>query len=1079
MTGRRLMSGAVRHPLVYTETTTGSHLGDEMTRHSVLALFPLLLLAVALPASASGAPAPPPTVRAPLAMLAGDVPWPASERTVTVTAGDGIGGFPADPRSGDARGDLLPRIPPDEFLASLMDSVKLNNITVTIQRLQDFCTRYVVSDSCLASATWLADEFAESGYVDVSYDTFRCWSYQDTVDAANIIAVKPGATRPDEYVVIGGHYDSISTENFHDPFAYAPGADDNATGVAGVLEAARILAPLELERSVIFALWSGEEVGLRGSRAWVADAVDAGMDIVAYLNMDVIGYTDEDPPVAVVYCDTTSLAIAGLMQDLIIDHTPYDCVTTVQPIGASDQNSFWEQGFNVLDTSSGAGWSPYHHTPNDIIDHVDLELCRALAAVNVAAAAALAIVVGEDENLPPETVLIANCSALHDTLGTTPRFEWSGVDFDGNVACYEYRTGAAWQTLPADSTGITLPALADGPHVFEIRAIDSNGQPDATPASHEFTVDSALAPRITVTPEFGPAPLVFRGSGPTPIAFGRRAAAAILPGGNGRPRPEQRDTTFCVFENERLVFTVTASADHYCSAVDAVMWALGDEEWPDPVEPDAGGTIEVIVRPAAGDTCIRFRARDADGSTTTGTIGLEVVAAPMALPLLHVDDWFGQEMPEFEHDAIYDALLAGRPHDTWDPYQHLQGGVPQLPTMEELGQYRTVLWTLGSSATLLRLAQAESGYHAVEGFVRAGGNLVIEGHSTLTAFAAVGPYELGRSFGPGDFIYEYAGIDSMRNAGAQSDPQSPETYGYAFLGGHSIYPPEYPHAPVDSLGTWAEGYAAYGGLPSCEVYSTFGTARRIHWFDSYLNEGLNERPCATQRLSSVGCGAVTVLGYPLCYIQAEPARVTLNRALDDIVEWQDPAELAFFTWDAERDHVLFVWYLSPADWPQGAMLERRAPGDDLFTPLGATLITPDEDDRYRFIDATVEPGAGYEYRLVVTEIWGGQTTHGPWTIDVPTDLSLDRLGRPHPNPTPGPTTLSYAVADEHRWVRIGVYSAGGRLIRRLLDGLAGPGRHETTWDGRDETGNTVASGVYFVRADFGPHALERKLVVLR
>jgi len=1001
------------------------------------------------------------TSRAPLAMLNGDVPWPTQMRAVG-DDGDTPGDLPAHSR----RNDLLPRVPPDEFLASLMDSVRLENVTGTIQRLQNFYTRYVVSDSCWSSAAWLARELESSGYTNVTYDTFRCWSYQDTVDAANLIAVKTGTTRPDEYVVIGGHYDSISTENFHDPDAYAPGADDNATGVAGVLEAARILAPIDLERSVIFALWSGEETGLRGSRAWVADAVAAEMDIVVYLNMDVIGYTDEDPPVAIVYSDSTSLAVGGLMKDLIINHTPYGCVTTVQPIGASDQNSFWEQGINVLDTSSGAGWSPYHHTPNDIIDHVDLELCRALAAVNVAATASLAGVPGEDENLPPETILANNCAAQHDTLGRAPRMEWSGVDFDGEVSGYEYcvtppTDGLAhenglsertWLPLPADSTGITLTLEEDGPHTFEVRAIDNDGLADATPAVREFRVASWLAPRITVTPVFG--------------------------------------MTTAVFENERLVFEVRASAEHYCAELNGVSWAVGDgswSEWVDLNAEDGAGTrgdretrsaLEVVIRPALDDTIVVFRARDDHGATAADTIAFDVIVAPMSSPLLHVDDWFGQEMSEIEHDVVYDSLLANLPHDTWDPYQHIQGWEPQLPAMEDLGQYRTVIWTLGDGATLLRPAQAESGYHAIEGFVRAGGNLILEGHSTVEAFAALDAFTQDASFDPGDFVYDYAGIDSVHNAGSQSDPQVAETYGYAFLGGTSINPSTYPHAPVDTLGTWADGYAQHGGLPSCEVYRTAG-AWRIHWFDAYLNDALDEKPCASLKRTDFGCGSVAVLGYPLCYIQREPARVLLSALVDDVVEWQQPAELFSVTWDEQRDYVFFLWYFAPPDHPQGARIERRVSGGGAFVPLGESLVTQDEDGRYRFIDTDVVPGATYDYRLVVTEVWGGQTTHGPWAVEVPTDLSIDRLSPPSPNPTAGETTILYTVADEHRWLRIGVYSVGGRLIKRLYNGPVGRGRHETTWDGRDGDGREAASGVYFIRADFGPRALERKVVLVR
>ncbi|MCD4689827.1 M20/M25/M40 family metallo-hydrolase [bacterium] len=1049
-----------------------------MNSRSFVALTFLVAIALVADGSTQGACSQPRSSRAPLAMLAGDVPWP--DDVLPEPTPDSAALHKTLPER-TVESEFFTCSPSDSLLAALMDEVSLHNVTTIIQRLQNFYTRYVVTDSCWASAAWIADQLDESGYVDVAYDTFRCWSYQDSVDAANIIVVKPGTVRPDEYVVIGGHYDSISTENFHNPFAYAPGADDNATGIAGVLEAARILADVDMERSVIFACWSGEEVGLWGSRAWVADAVSAGMDIVLYMNMDVIGYTDEESPTVIVYSDTISLAVAGFMQDLIINHTPYDCITTVQPIGASDQNSFWEQGYNVLDTSSGAGWSPYHHTPNDIIDHVDLSLVRTIAAANVATAAAVAGIVGENVNLPPETILADNCSALHDTLGATPRFAWSGVDFDGSVTGYEYRVtpgrsvaGAAvvkcgqpstpvehlaatardsWRALPPDSTAVTLGELDDGVHLFEVRAVDSDGFSDPTPSSHAFTVDASLAPVLRIATNFGVAPLVFD----TPDA------------------PLPSDSPIRVFDGERLIFTAAASAERYCSSIDGVACAVGDGGWSDWVDSPA----KFEVRPTTADTTVRFRARDAGGTETEGAIALEIVAAPMASPLLHVDDWFAQAIPEFEHDGIYDGLLANHTHDTWDPLLHIQGGFPRLPTMEELGQYRTVLWTLGDAATFLHPAQEETGHHLIEGFVRAGGNLIVEGHSVLEAIAALDQFTQNAVFVEGSFLYDHAGIDSMYNTMDLANPQVPEMYGYAFLGGLSIAPLTYPHTPVDTLGIWSDGYAAYGGVPSCEVYSPRPETQRLHLFNAFLNDGLNEKPCATLFNSDVGCGSVAVVGYPLCYVQTVPATDFLSALINGVAAWQEPSDLTFFTWDAATDSVTFTWYLSPVSSPQGARLARRLDGDELFVELGTAPITVGADGRYRFTDSAVQPGATYDYRLCVTEAWGGSTIHGPWTITVPADLSIERFDAPHPNPTTGDVTISYTVAHEHGWARISIHSVSGRLVRRLIDGPAVRGRHEASWDGTDDLGRSVACGVYFIRAEIGRRSFERKVVILR
>jgi len=272
-----------------------------------------LLLAV-VSTTARSHPAPQPRAdRDPIAFRSGRVEAPAWERAASGT--------------GPARGaaDLFLREPPDSLVAALMDSTNVDNMIATIQRLQDFGSRYVVVDSCWAAGYWVRDRFEECGYADVRLDTFRTMSFQDSVYAMNVVAVKEGTTRPSEYVVLGGHYDSVNAENFYDPLAPAPGAEDNATAVAAVLEAARLLRDVPTDRSIIFACWSAEEEGLWGSRNFVASAVEESLDIVVYLNMDCIGYLEPSPDEApvTVFTDSLSLAIAGYMQTLASAHTDY------------------------------------------------------------------------------------------------------------------------------------------------------------------------------------------------------------------------------------------------------------------------------------------------------------------------------------------------------------------------------------------------------------------------------------------------------------------------------------------------------------------------------------------------------------------------------------------------------------------------------------------------------------------------------------------------------------------------------------------------------------------------------------
>lgn len=103
----------------------------------------------------------------------------------------------------------------------------------------------------------------------------------------NVIGVLAGTTEPDKHVLIGAHYDSVDG---------CVGADDNASGVAGVFEAARALAKHgPHDRTLIAACWDEEERGLVGSIAYVADAKEAGTDFVTTYALEMIGYYSEEP----------------------------------------------------------------------------------------------------------------------------------------------------------------------------------------------------------------------------------------------------------------------------------------------------------------------------------------------------------------------------------------------------------------------------------------------------------------------------------------------------------------------------------------------------------------------------------------------------------------------------------------------------------------------------------------------------------------------------------------------------------------------------------------------------------------
>jgi aminopeptidase YwaD len=190
-----------------------------------------------------------------------------------------------------------------------------------------------------------------------------------TVD--NVLAWLPGQT--DQYVIVGAHYDHLGRGNF-DSLAPSqigqihPGADDNASGTAGVLELARLLSPQrgQLKRSILFMNFAGEELGLLGSAAWVKDPTRPLANAVAMINMDMIGRIKDDK----VYIGGvgTGSTFKGLLEQAQKDE-PFKIEYSPGGYSSSDHTSFVTKKIPVLFFFSGLH-SDYHK-PSDTWDKIN------------------------------------------------------------------------------------------------------------------------------------------------------------------------------------------------------------------------------------------------------------------------------------------------------------------------------------------------------------------------------------------------------------------------------------------------------------------------------------------------------------------------------------------------------------------------------------------------------------------------------------------------------------------------------------------------------------------------------------
>lgn len=190
----------------------------------------------------------------------------------------------------------------------------------------------------------------------------------------NVMAKIEGKN-PEEIVIIGSHFDHIGKDPLLDGDKIYNGADDNASGVAAVLQIARafVESGQQPERTVIFALWDGEEKGLLGSEFFM-QTWDNPEQIKGYINFDMIGRNnDESRPNHVVYFYTAShpdfgewlkndIAIRGL--NLEPDYRAWD-----NPVGGSDNGSFAKRGVPIIWYHTDG--HPDYHQPSDHADRIN------------------------------------------------------------------------------------------------------------------------------------------------------------------------------------------------------------------------------------------------------------------------------------------------------------------------------------------------------------------------------------------------------------------------------------------------------------------------------------------------------------------------------------------------------------------------------------------------------------------------------------------------------------------------------------------------------------------------------------
>jgi hypothetical protein len=371
--------------------------------------------------------------------------------------------------------ELLSRFETDPAILDIVNQVSKQNLTDYIQNLQDFQTRFASTSNCELAGDYIYDFFIQSG-IDAEYDSF---SFASSYSSNNIVGTIEGQVYPSQIVVICAHYDSDSDQ----PQTLAPGADDNASGTAAVMEAARIFANQSFDFTVKFICFSAEEWGLYGSANYALEARQRGEDIIAVINLDMIAYTDSIAEDLDIISNPASEWLADRFFSTSITYTPLLNILKIvnASVTGSDHSPFWDRGYSaILGIEDILISNPYYHTTGDTIDTLNLDFTTEVVKSSLATAADLAQPVSTPQTPTGFTSRSQIISSLFSSIKT------AFLDWDSNqvpVIGYNiYRT----TTSHSDYQKLNSSPLAQTyymdqnldpytPYYYVLTAVDSLG----------------------------------------------------------------------------------------------------------------------------------------------------------------------------------------------------------------------------------------------------------------------------------------------------------------------------------------------------------------------------------------------------------------------------------------------------------------------------------------------------------------------------------------------------------------------------------------------------------------------------
>ena len=250
-----------------------------------------------------------------------------------------------------------------EDIQALINEVNLDSLVKHVRILSGEDSAFINGEKELIVDRIYNSNDLAADYIAQTFEGYGLPTWKDdySFDGTNVYAVQEGSEFPDKYYMICAHYDGVTN--------YC--ADDNASGTAAVLEAARLFSDYNFKYSIIYALWDEEEIGLYGSWDYAVKAASNNDDIVSVINLDMIAWDSNDDGLCELHVRNyaNSVSLANYMLEINHIYNIGLNPTIINPgTEASDHTSFWYNNYSALlliEAYYGGDMNPYYHTAQD------------------------------------------------------------------------------------------------------------------------------------------------------------------------------------------------------------------------------------------------------------------------------------------------------------------------------------------------------------------------------------------------------------------------------------------------------------------------------------------------------------------------------------------------------------------------------------------------------------------------------------------------------------------------------------------------------------------------------------------